>query len=278
MPFSIEQLQKITKVENLTFFELGESIQKFTGVFGDQKVLLRIFPKNDYYANRFDREGAALRTLTKIQKELEEKQGSPKISFPKILKEWTNIKTGHSIRALTWIDGKQVSEKHLKEKETFLNNYYFLAKNAGKYMPDEFSFENDVLAYLGKPTMIKQPQNSEWEIYEQIIQDIEHELEELLLTNDNLIHGDFHYGNILLESDKANKESTFAIIDWEFATKGAIEYDLAYAYVFSNAKFPKETIERFTPWIKVATAIIAHWYIINEPNSANSKKWLKKLQ
>ena len=70
MNLTTDQLVEITNASNLHPLILGESIQKFTGKYKEQKVIFRIYPDNDYYQNRFEREGAALEAIAKVVKQM----------------------------------------------------------------------------------------------------------------------------------------------------------------------------------------------------------------
>ena len=54
--------------------------------------------------------------------------------------------------------------------------------------------------------------------------------------------------------------STLLIFDWEFASYGPSQYDIAYATVFSDFEF-SELQEQKDVWKALATSVICHWYL-----------------
>ena len=48
-----DELESITKIKKLEMLALNESIQKYTDKYKNRNILLRVFPKKEYYHNGF---------------------------------------------------------------------------------------------------------------------------------------------------------------------------------------------------------------------------------
>ncbi|NHJ04898.1 MAG: hypothetical protein EAX90_08750 [Candidatus Heimdallarchaeota archaeon] len=274
-----DELESITKIENLKLLALGESIPKFTGKYKNQNILLRVFPKDDYYNNRFQREGDALRSLAKVMKKLSFTIHDYSFIFPEIIQEWNEKNIKYSIRALNWIQGKPIKDLSYPHKLPILNSIWQILEEALKYMPDKYSFEKDFICKLKQPITEQQKKNYTWQKYLEAILDLEQKNDIWEKTETHMIHGDLHYGNILrVQTANYETKKTYSIIDWEFASKGSIYFDLAYAQVFSGIQFPKYLQPAVDMWKSIAIAIITNWYLVNEPMSDKTKRWLKKLK
>jgi len=277
MNLTINQLEDITNATNLHPLILGESIQKFTGNYKGQKVIFRIYPNNDYYQNRFEREGAALEAIAKEVKHVLLDEQS--IIVPDIVDEWPTIEAGYSIRALSWIHGQAFASMEPYLDFQLVTDLIDLMKRAGKHFPTKFSFEQDVVKKLTQPLNKEQENEEKWIMYLQLITEFLEQQNKTKLTITHLIHGDFHEGNILqIYPTTKEQEPKYAIIDWEFATKGSIYYDLAYAQEYSKVHPPLHLQREVNAWKGFAISSLTHWYMINERNSKNSDFWLKKLE
>lgn len=277
MNLTTNQLEEITNATNLQPLILGESIQKFAGNYKEQKVIFRIFPDKDYYQNRFEREGAALEAIAKVVKQMHTDEQL--IIIPKIIDEWTSVELGYSIRALSWIHGQAFSSMEPYLDFQLVVDLIDLMKKAGKHLPTKFSFEQDFVKKLKQPQNKEQEKDEKWAIYIQLITELLEQEKGTKITGTHLIHGDFHEGNILQVYPTAKEqEPKYAIIDWEFATKGSIYFDLAYAQEYSKLHPPLHLQREVNTWKGFAIASLTHWYMINERNSKNIDFWLKKLE
>lgn len=277
MNLTTNQLKDITNANNLQPLILGESIQKFTGNIEEQKVIFRIFPDNDYYQNRFEREGAALEAIAKVVKQVP--RDEQLIIIPEIIDEWSSVEAGYSIRALSWIHGQAFSSMEPYLDFQLVTDLINLMERAGKHLPTKFSFKEDIVKKLSKPLNKEQENEEKWIMYLQLITEFLDQQNKTKLTGTHLIHGDFHEGNILqIYPTVKEQELKYAIIDWEFATKGSIYFDLAYAQEYSKVHPPLHLQREVNAWKGFAIATLAHWYIINEGNSNNTDFWLKKLE
>jgi len=277
MNLTADQLAEITNSNDLHPLILGESIQKFTGKYKEQKVIFRIYPDNDYYQNRFEREGAALKAIAKVAKKRHTDEQL--IIIPEIIDEWTSVEAGCSIRALSWIHGQAFSSMKTYLDFQLVIEFIEIMKKAGKHIPAKFSFEQDVVKKLTQPLNKEQENEEKWGMYLQLITEFLDQQKKTKLAGTFLIHGDFHEGNILQVYPTAKEqEAKYAIIDWEFATKGSIYFDLAYAQEYSKVHPPLHLQREVNTWKGFAIATLAHWYVINERNSNNADLWLKKLE
>ena len=274
----LSELEAITGAKDLKTFDLGESIKKYVGIYRGEKVLFRVYPKDDYYSNRFLRAGAALRALTKTINKFNKSNPNYSLIIPKIIEEWPDTTLKSSIRALTWVKGAPIEPNKNPFESAYIMNLVNLFLETGKYMPANFSFETDFLAHFQRPFATNQRDNSQWKVFIQLITKLLEGINHRLYEEKALIHGDLHYGNILKfqEAGEAQKPH-YAIIDWEFATRGSIYFDLAYLYIFSGWTPPPTIINEIEAWKGLAIAAITHWYLINTPNSIHIHFWLGKL-
>ena len=274
MPLS--ELEALTGATDLQILGLGDSIVKYSGFYRGEKVVLRIYPKDDYYSNRFIREGAALRALAKT---LDSLSSDCLIIVPEIIGEWTNTTQFGPIRALTWIKGIPFDKIiHPLEPTTVVKMIEILHK-AGQNMPEKFSFQKDFLAHFNHPVSAGEWNNAQWQLFTRLSSQILKGLNSNHYAGSALIHGDFHYGNILnLPSLEKSQKPKYAIIDWEFATRGSIFFDLAYLHVFSGWEPPRDLKREIEMWEGLALAAITHWYLINTPHSTYARIWLEKLE
>ncbi|MFX0090520.1 MAG: phosphotransferase family protein [Candidatus Hodarchaeota archaeon] len=276
---SINELESITDTENLEFFVPGDSLKKYTGLYKGEKIILRLFPRNDFYKNRYFREGDSLRALAKTLDAFNSPNHNCSLVIPKIIEEWPNATNSYSIRALEWIEGKSLEKTGYKIEPKVLDIFWASLQEAGKKMPKDFSFQHDILAYLFQPAPVSQSQTSSWQLFRKLTSKLMESVNLTFRDEVSLIHGDFHYGNIVrVKSNQRNQIPTYAIIDWEFATRGNLYFDLAYLHVFSDWQPPANLKLHIQKWIALAIAVITHWYILNDPASNLTQIWLRKLQ
>ncbi len=272
----IDLLENITGAKILNSLELGESIKKYIGYYNKERIVLRVYPKKDFYRNRFSREGAALRALNESLKMNNSHPSDFFIRFPIIINEWPKTEQG-PIRALSYLIGDPFIPAKGALRPDIIDAFGNILRHAGKLMPKQFSFRNDFVALFNRPRSQLQAKNSKWLSFLHLVTKIiENSID--LDKVDELIHGDLHHMNLLTINSSKIQQPTFGIIDWEFATRGSINFDLAYLHVFSGWEPPETMRANINEWKGLAIATITYWYLINMPNSSKSNTWLNKLE
>jgi len=238
-----EELEDLLECQILHKVKAGESLEKYHAILDDRPVLLRIYG-DDYYSNRFLREGLALRSV----------RSSDLVKVPKIIDEWPE----YQIRAIEWIDFDEdpIHTDNVKQIRTWLDTQdlslpYDLAQDL---VPHLLNVEDLHIAY------------QDWfvNIVDQIL-----ELIDWTAGKHQLLHGDFHLGNL------AKSDGQIVVYDWEYATMGSSYYDLAYLSVLN----PELSIYSIPlEWEILVSTIIAHWYLQEDQFSPKASViWVDRI-
>lgn len=251
MDLSINFLSDLTGAENLVPFTRGESIPKFIGIFENQKIILRCYPFDSIQNDKFEREGSALRSLN---------SNTSLFEIPEIIGEWNG-----NIRAISYLEGREkvkLTSKIIEEYSQLLlsidfgEQYHFLKgifsnlneiNDIDKKYRDRFvNLRDDILDPYSVDMMSERPLH--------------------------LIHGDFHAKNLVQMRHK------IGIIDWEYASLGTYEYDLAYYYAMSDFLPSKELKSKIVIWAPLVKLILTHWYLLYFPNDPINEKRIMDLE
>ena len=103
-------------------------------------------------------------------------------------------------------------------------------------------------------------------------------------NNDTLIHGDFHYANILWDNNKIN-----GLLDWEYCGYGFKEQDIAWACILRSTQYFMDNVDDIKTFLKGYLEVgnfnkeyfywclingYCHFYLMN----LNNKEYIKKLE
>jgi len=241
----MKELEDLLNCSILNRVDKGESLEKYHAILDDREVLLRIY-SNDYYSNRFLREGLVLREIGH-QKEVG-------FLVPKIVDEWPE----YQIRAIEWFNF-QPHDWKTEEIEALLHNIQSLSIEIPYYL------EHDLLLHLRQTSTIHPA-------YREFFDEKVDTLLEQINWDDGqsvLIHGDFHPLNV----GKTPKGKV--LYDWEYATTGSSLYDAAYLQML-HPSLLSNSVPR--EWRGLVSLVIGHWYLQDTKFSPKEAiYWVEKI-
>lgn len=249
-------MENLTGFQKITRFEHGESVPKFTGFKKGKRATLRFLGPLFVSENRYQREIDAMDEMNSDPDKL------VKAGFvvPKVLGEWPE----YDLIAVEYIEGKS---GHLMTEQQ-IQSYVELM--SGLSINPLYNFRDGVYSSLKNTSLIPQKYQAEYfDAYDKIVDAIDWDLDEI-----GMIHGDFHYNNLISTVD-----GLIGLIDWEYATNGSIYFDLGCYESLSKFKFPEIYEKRIEPWRDFIELMLTHWHMsyYNE-QVENHERWMGKLR
>jgi aminoglycoside phosphotransferase (APT) family kinase protein len=218
----------------------GTSTATYQADLSGKQVVLRVFT-DDYYTDRFLREGIVLRAL----------QASDLVRSPAIVEEWPE----YNVRALELIEMEAVPS------DFDPNPVLEWLSNQTEGVP--YSLQTDLETHLFDLESLHPAYGINYlSILEKHWDCIEWDE-----TPTSLLHGDLHLGNLGICQDQ------IIVFDWEFATHGPTIYDRAYLNRFHQIS-SKGQLE----WDFLVTAVLTHWYLREQDFSPKlGMQWFEEL-
>jgi aminoglycoside phosphotransferase (APT) family kinase protein len=253
--YSVETIESITGCTHLESIEKGDSVQKYRAKLENRPVVIRIFPEELYYGNRFEREGYALETLRD-----NDKIEYDHFVYPRIIEDFPKQR----IRVVEWIEGRHIDPNQMHHKI-----FAVLTELSSIQADTHLSLLPDLQNHLVDTTKMEPGMGK---MFVDFTSSLNEYIQTLPDSPNSLLHGDYHPENILLADNQK-----LGIIDWEFASYGHFSYDLTYYYLNSGLEIPTHLKQLTQRWIPICTAVICHWFLSHLPDHQESKYWLKKL-
>lgn len=237
-----DELEEILECSIIEPVTSGTSLEKYHAKIENQEVMLRIY-NDSYYTDRFLREGMVLRQV----------EPTATVHTPAIIDEWPE----YQIRAIEWLN---LSEDPINSSQTMKIIQWL--ENQEVSLP--YDLKSDLISHLTDTSGIHIAYQDFMDEQVEII------FEHLNWGNDkSLVHGDFHALNL------GQRSQSLVIYDWEYATIGSSNYDLAYISLLNPELLEHQpNVE----WQSLAAVVLAHWYLqSNHFSPKDALKWVNKL-
>jgi aminoglycoside phosphotransferase (APT) family kinase protein len=252
----IESIENITGCTHLELIEKGDSVQKYKALRENIPVVIRIFPDDQYYGDRFQREGFALETLWNHNK-----KAYTHFDYPRVFENYAEQR----IRVVEWIEGTHISANRIPHKILAA-----LIELSSIQVDTHLSLLIDLQNHLADTNRMDPDVG---EMFVELTSNLGEYIQRLPDKPNSLLHGDYHSENILL-TDKQR----IGIIDWEFASYGHFSYDLTYYYLNSRIEVPTHLKQLTQRWIPLCSSVICHWFLSFMPDHEETEYWLNKVE
>lgn len=264
----VSELEELTGCCELKEYQKGTSTRKYLGRFENKTVIVRQFVERQYYGNRYQREGFALKFLS-------ENRDKVNFDFPEVILDFPE----KSVRVVDWLPGKSLNELVLTpklQKDIMLKVWDSLSslptpqiKTFNLIRDIKLLTEDDSFIVSSAKSFYHMLKEKAWNSFDKSI---------IKAHPKTLIHGDFFQNNIIVEDPENPSESKIGLIDWEYASVGSKYFDLSYCQAYGNLHFIHENSKEINAWTNLINLLITHWYGTHyDVNPKESKEWLQKI-